>query len=84
MFTYVVPTSGNETTSYQDCSGDESILNGSSTTRTHVNYSCIPTSATTSTINGKRLNMPTTQSKTDATDLLQAVLFQHKLLKILS
>ena len=84
MFTYLVPTSGNETTPYQNCSGDESILNGFSTTRTHVNYSFIPASATTSTTNGKRLNMPTTQSKTDATDLLQAVPYQHKLLKFLS
>ena len=79
MFTYLVPTSGNEMTPYQNCSGDESILNGSSTTGTHVNYSCVPTSATTSTTNGRRLNMSSTQSKTDAKgkDLLQIVLFQH-------
>ena len=64
MFTFLVPTSGNETTSYKDCSVDEGILNGSSTTRTHVNYSCL------STTNGKLSNYYVYHGVRNATDLL--------------
>ena len=91
MFTYLVPSSRNETSSHKDCSGDKGIPNGFSTTRAQIDYTRLVTTVATSSISsltttatsstssadGKRLNTSASHLKTRfyATDLFQVVNF---------